>query len=176
MSTDEPTRGARALLRYVDARGTNVPPKNTLPDELNGRLLNYRQLVAADGEPIAQGRDADRRIEVVLGGGMIPYEWKINGKLYPAAEPFEVRAGERVHVRMVNDTLMRHPMHLHGHSFRVLTNGTPEALPIKDTAFIEPNKGTLAFEFFADNPGDWLFHCHHAYHMEAGMARVIKYV
>lgn len=179
ISTDEPMRGARALLRYSDARGTpeKALPINARPEELNGRRLNYNQLVSAEDETLSTKREPDRRIEVVLGGQMMPYDWTINGKLFAAAEPFEVRAGERVRVSMVNDSLMRHPMHLHGHSFRVLSNGTSAgAPPLKDTAFIEPNKGTLTFEFIADNPGDWLFHCHHAYHMEAGMARIIKYV
>ncbi|MDQ3256694.1 MAG: multicopper oxidase domain-containing protein [Acidobacteriota bacterium] len=167
---------ARALLRYADARGTRVPPPNIIPEELKGRLLRYDQLVALEESSAQSSREPDRRIEMTLGGQMLPYEWKINGKLYPDAEPFGVRAGERVRVSMVNDSLMRHPMHLHGHSFRLLTGNTKGAPLLKDTAFIEPNKGMLEFEFIADNPGDWLFHCHHAYHMEAGMARVFKYV
>jgi len=178
ISTDEPERGARALLRYQDAHGRQAPPINAKPDELRGRLLNYTQLVALEGEPIA-AREPDRRIEARLGGQMVPYEWAINGKLYPA-ESFEIRAGERVRVSMVNESMMRHPMHLHGHSFRLLPpRGVPVTStlpPFKDTAYVEANGGKLDFEFTADNPGDWLFHCHHAYHMEAGMARVFKYV
>lgn len=107
---------------------------------------------------------------------MLPYEWKINDQLYPNAEPLEIRAGEVVRVSMINESRMRHPMHLHGHSFRLLTGNTSGTPPLKDTAFVEAGGGRLDFEFLADNPGDWLFHCHHAYHMEAGMARVIKYV
>lgn len=177
MSTDEPARGARASLRYDDARVSSAPPAGAVPEELKGRLLRYDQLLAAEDASMLPARDPDRRIEVALGGQMMPYDWKINGKLYPEAEPFEVRAGERVRVRMVNDSLMRHPMHLHGHSFRVLTSSAQGgAGPFKDTVIVEPNKSTLEFEFMADNPGDWFFHCHHAYHLEAGMARVFKYV
>ncbi len=180
MSTDEPSRGGRAILRYLDARGSGAPPRSSAQvKELQGRLLKYDQLIAADGLAVPS-TNPERRIEVVLGGQMLPYEWKINDQLYSNAKPFEVRAGERVRVRMINDSLMRHPMHLHGHSFSMLTSGARDsgggAPPLKDTAFVEPNQGTLEFEFKADNPGDWLFHCHHAYHMEAGMARVIKYV
>lgn len=176
MSTDEPERGARALLKYSDARGTPAPPLNIKPKELSGRLLNYNQLVAADELPPLQKREPDRRIELKLGGQMLPYEWKINNQLYPNAEPLEIRAGEIVRVSMINESQMRHPMHLHGHSFRLLTGDTSGAPPLKDTAFIESGGGKLDFEFLADNPGDWLFHCHHAYHMEAGMARVVKYI
>ena len=176
MSTDEPQRGARAIIRYADARGTAAPPKDARPVELRGRLLNYSQLVAAENS-IAPTANPDRRIDLALGGQMMPYDWKINGKLYPDAEPLEVRAGERVRVRMVNDSLMRHPMHLHGHRFLVLPGGAQGGTgSFKDTVIVEPNKGTVEFEFIADNPGDWFFHCHHAYHMETGMARVIKYV
>lgn len=172
ISTDETERGARAILRYEDASASSLPPINAKVAELGGRLLNYNQLTSVGGSPISA--KPDRQIEVLLSGQMMPYEWKINGKLYPDAEPFEVHVGERVRVRMVNNSLMRHPMHLHGHSFHLLMNNAQT--PFKDTVFIEPHGGTLEFEFVANNPGNWLFHCHHAYHMEAGMARIFKYV
>jgi FtsP/CotA-like multicopper oxidase with cupredoxin domain len=176
VSTDESSRGAQAILRYTDASGRLTPPVGLRPNELKGRLLTYDQLVGAGDSSASVAREPDRSIEISLGGQMMPYQWKINGKLYPDAEPFELRAGERVRVRIVNDSMMRHPMHLHGHSFQLLTSNQQKAPPFKDTAFVEPNRGTLEFEFLADNPGDWFFHCHHAYHLEAGMARVFKYV
>lgn len=179
MSTDEPQRGARAILRYTDARASSAPNAGDLPQELRGRVLSYDQLVALDEANIAA--QPERRLDLTLGGQMMPYDWTINGKLMDEnkpleIEPFEIRAGERVRVTMANESLMRHPMHLHGHSFRVLAeNGQGNAAPLKDTVIVEPRR-TLAFEFLADNPGDWLFHCHHAYHLAAGMARVFKYV
>ncbi len=179
MSTDEPQRGARAILRYTDARASSAPDARALPQELKGRVLNYNQLVAHDETNFAA--QPERRLDMTLGGQMMPYDWKINGKLMDETkpletDPFEIRAGERVRVTMTNESLMRHPMHLHGHSFRVLTeNEQGGAPPLKDTVIVEPRRA-LAFEFLADNPGDWLFHCHHAYHLAAGMARVFKYV
>lgn len=171
ISTDDPLRGARAILRYENNTAT-APPSDARPKELNGRLLDYEQLQALDDE---EPSAPDRKIDMLLSGQMMPYEWKINGKLFEEAEPIEIRAGERVRVTMINNSLMRHPMHLHGHSFRLVKKGSKQSGPIKDTVFVEP-KRILDFEFFGDNPGDWLFHCHHAYHMEAGMARIIKYV
>lgn len=170
MSADEPQRGARAVLRYADTAAQN-PSVKDLPKELNGRLLNYAQLVALEADNFPNNAP-ERLIDLTLGGQMMPYVWTINGKTYPA-EPLEIRAGERVRLRMKNASLMRHPMHLHGHSFRVL-NGS-NAPPFKDTAIVEPN-GSLEVDFLADNPGDWAFHCHHAYHLEAGMMRLVKYV
>lgn len=170
MSADEPQRGARAVLRYADSGATANPSVKDLPKELSGRLLNYGQLAAL--EPAIAENAPERLIDVTLGGQMSPYVWTINGKTHPA-EPFEIRAGERVRLLMKNQSLMRHPMHLHGHSFRVL-NGS-NAPPLKDTVIVEPNR-SLEIDFFADNPGDWAFHCHHAYHLDAGMMRVIKYV
>ena len=74
---------------------------------------------------------------------------------------------------MQNRSMMWHPMHLHGHFFQV-RNGTGRG-PFKDTALVEPHMGELVFDFVADNPGEWFFHCHNAYHMETGMARVVTY-
>lgn len=68
---------------------------------------------------------------------------------------------------------MAHPMHLHGHSFQVV-NGTGRG-PYKDTALVRPHMDRVAFDFLADNPGEWFFHCHNAYHMESGMARLVSY-
>ena len=69
--------------------------------------------------------------------------------------------------------MMWHPMHLHGHFFQV-ENGTGRG-PFKDTVLVAPHMGELSFDFAADNPGEWFFHCHNAYHMESGMARVVSY-
>lgn len=103
---------------------------------------------------------------------MLPYVWAIGDDPTPAA-PFEVRRGERVLVRMRNQSLMRHPMHLHGHTVAVRTGAGGQAA-WKDTITVNP-AGVVEFQFVADNPGVWLFHCHHAYHQEAGMMRVMRY-
>jgi multicopper oxidase len=93
------------------------------------------------------------------------YEWPS----LPHADPIEIHEGSHVRVRMTNHSMMLHPMHLHGHFFRV-------ANVLKDTLVIPPMMGRGSFQFVADNPGRWLFHCHNIYHMEAGMAREVRYV
>jgi hypothetical protein len=116
-----------------------------------------------------------REIKMTLTGNMARYEWGIDNQLYPNAEPYFIKEGERVRVVMENATNMWHPMHLHGHFFRLLARDTDvDLLPLKHTANIGP-KETLAFEFFADNPGSWIFHCHNLYHLDSGMARVFIY-
>ena len=95
--------------------------------------------------------------------------WTMNGQAYPAADPLSVRQGERVRVRLTNHSMMIHPMHLHGHFFHV-------GQAVKDTVIVPPFMGRVDFEFVADNPGNWFFHCHNVYHMESGMARVVRYV
>jgi multicopper oxidase len=106
---------------------------------------------------------------------MDKYIWSINEQVYPRAEPLLIEPRDRVRLTMVNQTAMWHPMHLHGHFFRLLEPGT-EALfaPLKHTVSVGP-KQTVRIEFLADNPGRWFFHCHNLYHLEAGMAREFIY-
>ncbi len=114
-------------------------------------------------------------IPIILSGGLGGMfggtAWTINGQRYPAADPFLVRDGTVVALAMTNRSMMPHPMHLHGHMgwLRV-----PDGWIAKDTVLVNPME-SLTLAFTADNPGRWLFHCHNAYHMELGMARVIEY-
>ena len=94
--------------------------------------------------------------------------WTIDGQAYPDADPIEIHEGVRIRIRMVNHSMMLHPMHLHGHFFR-----TGDV--VKDTVIVPPHMGRASLDFTADNPGDWFFHCHNIYHMESGMARVLRY-
>ena len=107
---------------------------------------------------------------------MSKYSWSINDQVYPRAEPLLIKPGDLVRLNMVNQTAMWHPMHLHGHFFRLLQ---PEVdapfAPLKHTVSVGP-KQTVMIEFFADNPGRWFFHCHNLYHLEAGMAREFIYM
>lgn len=174
----EPQRAARAVLRYRDAAGASNPPLDFVPDELRGKLLDLDDLMSPEASDFPRVADEpDRELNIVLsGGGEHSYEWLINGKK-GLEEPFEIRAGERVRVSMRNRSMMWHPMHLHGHSFRVITGGDGRNAPVKDTVLVKPMMhGRAEFEFLADNPGNWLFHCHHAYHLAAGMERLFKYV
>ncbi|MEP2774760.1 MAG: multicopper oxidase family protein [Luteolibacter sp.] len=179
ISDGEPERAARAILRYADARATSPPPLNSTPGELNGRLLDLAELISPESLdfPLLADRP-DRVIDLSFTESRHSYEWKILRK-GGSHGPFEIRRGERVRVRMSGGMMMRmwHPMHLHGHSFRVINDRGIRNAAVKDTVLVKPQMHrSVEFEFLADNPGDWLFHCHHAYHLEAGMQCVFKYV
>ena len=161
------------MLRYADAAGSAL--RDGLPEGLQtGRALRYGDLQSVETLP-AEGAP-DRTFDLRLSGGMMmdPDVWTMGGQAYPDAAPLEVREGERVRVNMSNMSMMLHPMHLHGHFFRtgdLATGGVR-----KDTVLVPAHMGRVAVEFVADNPGRWFFHCHNAYHLEAGMAREVRYV
>lgn len=141
--------------------------------EWGPKALRYADILALESTTLPEG--PLREINMTLTGNMAKYEWGIDNQLYPDAEPYFIKEGERVRVVMKNLTNMWHPMHLHGHYFRVLARDTDiDLLPLKHTVNIGP-KETLAFEFIADNPGRWIFHCHNLYHIDAGMGRVFIY-
>lgn len=173
----EPQRAARGVLRYADAPGAPNPPLDLLPSELDGEVLDLDDLTSLDDLDFPQiTNEPDRAVDLVLSGSRRSYEWLINGKR-GFDEPFEIRSRERVRVRVMNRTMMWHPMHLHGHSFRVINGGETRNAPVKDAVLVKPMMhGQVELEFLADNPGNWLVHCHHAYHLAAGMERVFKYV
>jgi len=157
---------AQAVLRYEDAAQTS-PAANAVPEGLQrGRVLDLFDLRALEETETAP---PNRTIDLTLFGGMMGSAWTINGQAYPDADPIEIHEGERIRVRMVNQSMMIHPMHLHGHFFRV--GGV-----LKDTVIVLPHMGRVSLDFTADNPGKWFFHCHNIYHMESGMARVVRYV
>ncbi len=110
---------------------------------------------------------------MTLTGGMARYDWAINGRRFNQTEPLRdaltVRQGERVRLDFANKTMMWHPMHLHGHTYQHGNGG-----PRKDTSIVLPGR-TLTVEFDADNPGQWLSHCHNIYHAESGMMAVVAY-
>ncbi len=98
--------------------------------------------------------------------------WSLDGeKLSENPEPYRFARNERVRMRLINDTMMTHPMHLHGHFFEVV-NGHGASQPLKHTVRVLPG-GFVDLDFTADAPGDWAFHCHLLYHMHAGMMRVV---
>lgn len=137
------------------------------------RALDYAQLEAP--EPATLPKGPDRSYDLALSGDMEKYVWSINGQVYPDADPLIVKEGERVHIAMENKTRMWHPMHLHGHFFRLIKPGADMARsPLKHTVKVPPG-GRVRFALAADNPGRWFFHCHNLYHLDAGMARVFVY-
>jgi CopA family copper-resistance protein len=142
-------------------------------DGVEGRVLNYRQLVAL--EPNADTRPPTRTIELHLTGNMERYMWSFDGRKYSAVSDAAIRFAhnERVRVRLVNDTMMAHPIHLHGHFFALVTGAEPAHQPRKHTLTVQPG-GSAQFDLTANEPGDWAFHCHLLYHMHAGMFQVVS--
>ncbi len=119
------------------------------------------------------GREPDVVHDMVLGGPEPGYTWTINGETYDPGRGLPVRAAQRVRLRFENTTTMFHPMHVHGHTFQMRT--AAGVGPRKDTAVVLPGQA-VEVDFDADNPGQWLTHCHNVYHGEAGMMTVVSYV
>jgi len=153
--------------------GAGDPPApDVLPDELGGQLVMAGTLRASEEVRLA-AREPDRMHVMELGMDMSGYRWTINGQTYGQHDPLPMRQGERVRVRFVNRTMMFHPMHVHGHTFQVV-NGSGTG-PRKDTSMVLPMQA-VEVDIEADNPGQWLVHCHNLYHGEAGMMTVMSYV
>lgn len=116
---------------------------------------------------------APRKVTLHLTGDMERYQWSFNGKTMAEDSTIPVKKGEVIQFEFVNDTMMHHPLHLHGHFFRVL-NRHGRYSPLKHTVDLPP-MAKRVIEFEANEEGDWLFHCHLLYHMMAGMSRVVTY-
>ncbi len=139
-------------------------------ENVGHRVLTYRDLRSLDRNPDV--RAPGRQIDIHLTGNMERFMWGFDGtKMSETHEPFAFVEGERVRVRLVNDTMMAHPIHLHGHFFDLVT-GQGDHAPRKHTVLVQPG-GIVAFDLTADAVGDWAFHCHMLYHMLAGMMRVV---
>lgn len=164
-------KNANGLALIRTGSGT-APSATVRPKELNGLITTAAQLRAADDVRLKSAQ-ADVTHQIKLTGGMMHYNWAINGKPFnmatPDATPIVVEEGRRVRLDFVNDTTMWHPMHLHGHTYQLGDSG-----PRKDTAIVLPKKKLSVF-FDADNPGQWMLHCHNAYHGEAGMMTNVAY-
>lgn len=117
--------------------------------------------------------DSLRSLTFNLTGNMWRYTWSINGDVLSASDKIKIKKGEVVQITLNNTTMMHHPMHLHGHFFRVL-NGNGEYSPLKHTVDVPP-MSRITIEFEANEEKDWFFHCHVLYHMKAGMARIFSY-
>jgi CopA family copper-resistance protein len=148
---------------------TGEPPQGLA--DAGHRVLVYRDLVALAANP--DTRAPSRQLRIHLTGNMERYMWAFDGvKLNAVTAPIPFREGERVRVTLVNDTMMAHPIHLHGHFFELVT-GHGDHAPRKHTINVAPG-GTATFDLTADAPGDWAFHCHMLYHMHAGMMQVVS--
>ena len=141
-------------------------------DGLSGngrRVLTYNDLRAtvAGADP----RPPSREITLHLTGNMQRYMWGFDGKKFSQAEPIRLARGERVRFTLINDTMMEHPIHLHG-LWSELENGQGDYRPYKHTVIVQPGE-RLSYLVTADSPGMWAYHCHLLYHMEMGMFRTV---
>jgi L-ascorbate oxidase len=136
--------------------------------------MPWRVLVYNDLQSLKPGYDTrppEREIELHATGNMERYEWSINGVKYEDADPVVLQYGERVRFKFVNETMMTHPMHLHG-MWSILDVGEGKWNPIKHVVSVSPAT-TVYMETEVDAPGQWAFHCHLSYHAAAGMFRKI---
>jgi FtsP/CotA-like multicopper oxidase with cupredoxin domain len=159
---------ALGVLHTPDVAPAANPQRPRFDD---GTMLTYAMLRAPAATTLADG--PQRSFDLPLQGDMARYVWMLGGQVYPQADPLLIRQGDRVEVVMKNETGMWHPMHLHGHYFRLLQGGG-DRCPLKHTVNVAPGE-TARIEFTADNPGNWIVHCHNLYHFEAGMGRVFQY-
>jgi FtsP/CotA-like multicopper oxidase with cupredoxin domain len=149
--------------RLAMEAGENAPPVDL---SLEHRLEAVHPLAP---------RAPDVTHRVILAGGMTPYAWSMNGEYWPSVTPLMIATGQRVAIEMINQTMMAHPMHLHGHAFQVVAiNDAPLAGAMRDTILV-PARGSVTIAFDADNPGRWAFHCHNLYHMMTGMMTEVRY-
>ena len=139
-------------------------------EKVDHRVLTYKDLKSLAPNP--DTRKPSREIDIHLTANMERYMWSFDGeKFSDHTEPIPFRHMERVRVNLINDTMMPHPIHLHGHFFEVVT-GNPGHHPLKHTVNVLPG-GKVSFDLTADGLGDWAFHCHMLLHMHAGMFRVV---
>lgn len=170
-------KSAAPQVKFGPAVATISPsPVDRLADKPTGlegvdhRVLTYADLRSLAPNP--DGRAPSRQIDVHLTANMERYMWSIDGEtISEGAKPIAFRHGERVRVNLINDTMMPHPIHLHGHFFE-LVSGDPGHRARKHTVNVLPG-GKVAFDLTADALGDWAFHCHMLMHMHAGMMRVV---
>jgi CopA family copper-resistance protein len=132
----------------------------------------YAKLRSINSTTFAKDKPV-REIRLTLDGDMERYVWFLNNKPLSESDSILIREGEVTRFVMINRTMMHHPMHLHGHYFRVI-NGQGDHAPLKHTVDVAP-MSTTVIEFDANEFGDWFFHCHLLYHMKSGMARVVHY-
>ncbi|HXP06887.1 MAG TPA: multicopper oxidase family protein [Acidobacteriaceae bacterium] len=165
------------ILATLGSPITKLPVRRAAPTGLLTLDMESR-LRAAD--PLAT-KPVDRSFDLRLQGNMARYDWPINGVVFDTEKPrgqaaqVRVKKGQRVAVKFINDTMMSHPMHLHGHSFQVTEiNGKPLNGALRDTILVPPKMHvTVAFD--ANNPGTWYLHCHILWHLAAGMATLVQY-
>lgn len=173
MSASEHDHAMMNMNHEMPAQSENKPKKDepvygwaNASTPAGMKALQYSDLQSLTPQP--DTRAPERELVIRLGGNMERYIWTINGKKFSEVEPLQVKYGERIRLKFVNDSMMAHPMHLHG-MFMQLENGQQaENLPNKHTLIVPPGKTVTAL-LTADALGEWAIHCHLLYHMSAGM-------
>ncbi|MFD0277609.1 multicopper oxidase family protein [Kitasatospora sp. NPDC127111] len=145
-----------------------APPPAVRVGELSGKLVTSAQLSAGAAVRLP-AKDPDRTLPLRLTGRVADFNWAFDGRPYDPSQRHLVRQGERVRLVLTNSSAMWHPVHLHGHTFELPGGG-----PRKDTAIVLP-RSSLAVDFDAGNPGQWMLHCHNLFHAESGMMAVLGY-
>ena len=140
-------------------------------ESVGHRVLVYKDLIALT--PSVDPRIPTRALDIHLTGNMERFMWGFDGlKFSETSKPYTFEKGERVRVTLINDTMMAHPIHLHGHFFELVTGAAPDRQPWKHTVNVAPGS-QVSFDLTASEPGDWAFHCHLLMHMHAGMFNVV---
>jgi len=152
------TAGHKAMQMETGKQGTPLPPYK--------KLRSIKPTTLPNGLPW-------HTITLNLTGDMERYVWSFNNKILTEADLITIRRGQNVRIIFENETMMHHPMHFHGHFFRIL-NGQGDHAPLKHTVDVPP-LGKQIIEFYGSEDKDWFLHCHILYHMKAGMARVVHY-
>jgi FtsP/CotA-like multicopper oxidase with cupredoxin domain len=165
--------GKNAVARALLSTGAGTPPDAGFqPPELTKRVGTVDMFTATPDVDLPAGKP-DIELSANLSGGMMRYDWAINGAPYGRNQPLQIKQGQRATLTFTNTTMMWHPMHLHGHTFQIIKpDGTPGAR--KDTAIVLPMQ-KVSIALLADNPGIWMMHCHNTYHQEAGMMTSLNY-
>ena len=143
--------------------------------DVKHRVLNYRMLSAL--EPNQDTREASRLLEIHLTGNMERYMWSFDGRMFSSVDDVPIRFAwnERVRVKLVNNTMMAHPIHLHGMFFELVNGESAMHQPRKNVVVVQPG-ASAQFDLTANEPGDWAFHCHLLYHMHGGMMQTVTVV
>ena len=143
--------------------------------DVKHRVLNYRMLSAL--EPNQDTREPSRLLEIHLTGNMERYMWSFDGRMFSSVDDVPIRFAwnERVRVKLVNNTMMAHPIHLHGMFFELVNGESAMHQPRKNVVVVQPG-ASAQFDLTANEPGDWAFHCHLLYHMHGGMMQTVTVV
>ncbi len=161
------------MVMYPEITGQPEHKHKNIPEEALEHIvtLNYGMLRSTEKTTLPKASVKELRFN--LTGNMNRYVWSIDNKTVSETDKILIQKGENVRIIMTNNTMMRHPMHLHGHFFRVL-NGQGDYAPLKNVLDIMPME-TDTLEFAATESGNWFFHCHILYHMMSGMGRIFTY-